>query len=45
LKDQCTKEEEAGGELIPVFEDGKLLVDETLEGTRERLACGVDYPV
>lgn len=37
LKDQCTWEEEAGGELIPVFENGKLLVDQTLAEIRERL--------
>lgn len=45
LRDQVTPEEEAGGELVTVYEDGKLLVDETLEGIRKRLACGVDYPV
>ncbi|HVV05842.1 MAG TPA: nicotinate phosphoribosyltransferase [Puia sp.] len=37
LKDQCTWEEEGKGELRPVFRDGKLLVDETLEGIRGRV--------
>ncbi len=31
LKDQCTKEEEEGGELISVFLDGHLLRDYTFE--------------
>ena len=35
-KDQCTPEEEAGGELITIFEDGKLLQDYYLEDIRER---------
>jgi nicotinamide phosphoribosyltransferase len=37
LKDQCSWEEEAGGELKTVFKDGKLLVDATLGEIRERL--------
>lgn len=38
LKDQCTLEEENGGELIPVFENGKLLKDYTLAEVRENLS-------
>lgn len=38
LKDQCTFEEEQGGELIPVFKDGKLLKDWTLQEVRDNLA-------
>lgn len=37
LKDQCTWEEERGGELKEVFRDGKLLIDQTLGEIRERL--------
>lgn len=37
LKDQCTHEEEAEGELIPIFENGVLLKDYTLQEIRERL--------
>ncbi|HEX9512177.1 MAG TPA: nicotinate phosphoribosyltransferase [Puia sp.] len=37
LKDQCTWEEEAQGELKTVFKDGKLIVDWTLTAIRERL--------
>ena len=37
LKDQCTWEEEAKGELKTVFRDGKLLIDWTLEEVRERV--------
>lgn len=37
LKDQCTWEEEAQGELKTVFKDGKLLVDWKLEEIRERV--------
>lgn len=37
LKDQCSKEEEDGGELRPVFKDGKLLKDWTLSEIRETL--------
>jgi nicotinamide phosphoribosyltransferase len=38
LKDQCTWEEESGGELIPVFQDGKLLIDYSLSEIRNTLA-------
>lgn len=34
LKDECTWEEEAQGELKTVFRDGQLLVDHTLEQVR-----------
>lgn len=37
LKDQCTWEEEAQGELKEVFRDGKLLIDYSLAEIRERL--------
>jgi nicotinamide phosphoribosyltransferase len=37
VKDQCTKVEEQQGELIPVFEDGKLLVEYTLEEIRDTI--------
>jgi nicotinamide phosphoribosyltransferase len=37
LKDQCSWEEEAQGELKPVFRDGKLLIDWTLAEIRERV--------
>ena len=37
LKDQCTPEEEAGGELKEVFRDGKLLVKHTLAEIRARI--------
>lgn len=37
LKDQCTKEEEEGGELEVVFLDGKLTRETTLKETREYL--------
>jgi nicotinamide phosphoribosyltransferase len=37
LKDQCSWEEEAQGELKPVFRDGKLLVDWTLAEIRQRV--------
>jgi nicotinamide phosphoribosyltransferase len=37
LKDECTWEEEAQGELKPVFKDGKLLVDWTLAEIRGRI--------
>lgn len=39
LKDQCTPEEEAGGELKEVFRDGKLLKDFTLSEVRANLAA------
>lgn len=37
LKDQCTPEEEAGGELKTVFLDGKLLIEHNLAQIRERV--------
>jgi nicotinamide phosphoribosyltransferase len=37
LKDQCTWEEEAQGELKTVFKNGALLVDQSLEEIRNRL--------
>lgn len=37
LKDQCTWEEESGGELVPVYENGKLLIDHSLSEIRNRL--------
>ncbi|MFL9482838.1 nicotinate phosphoribosyltransferase [Chitinophagaceae bacterium LWZ2-11] len=37
LKDQCTWEEEAQGELKTVFKDGKLMVDWTLQEIRDRV--------
>lgn len=39
LKDQCTPEEEAGGELKPVFLNGQLLKDWTLAEVRANLAA------
>jgi nicotinamide phosphoribosyltransferase len=38
MKDQCTAEEEAGGALEVVFEDGKLVKEWTLQQVRDRLA-------
>jgi nicotinamide phosphoribosyltransferase len=38
LKDRCTKEEEQEGELIPVFENGVLLKEYTLQEIRNTLA-------
>lgn len=38
LKDQCTPEEEEGGELRTVFLNGKLMKDWTLAEIRERVA-------
>ncbi|RYG04451.1 MAG: nicotinate phosphoribosyltransferase [Chitinophagaceae bacterium] len=37
LKDECTWEEEAKGELKTVFKDGKLVVDLTLDEIRQTL--------
>lgn len=37
LKDQCTPEEEQGGELKTVFENGKLLIDHTFSEIKDRL--------
>jgi nicotinamide phosphoribosyltransferase len=41
LKDQCTWEEEAGGELKTVFKDGKLLVDWSLNDIRNTIKKNV----
>jgi len=41
LKDQCSWEEEAQGELKTVFKDGKLIVDWTLEAIRDRVRKNV----
>lgn len=41
LKDQCTPEEEAGGELKEVFRDGKLLKDYSLAEVRANLAANL----
>jgi len=38
LKDQCTKEEEQGGALRTVFKDSKMIIEETLDMIRQRLA-------
>lgn len=40
LKDQCTWQEEAQGELREVFRDGKLLIDQSLSEIRARLKNG-----
>jgi nicotinamide phosphoribosyltransferase len=37
LKDQCSWEEEAQGELKTVFKDGRILVDRTLAEIRDRI--------
>ncbi len=37
LKDECTWTEEAQGELVTVFKDGKLTVDQSLEEIRNRV--------
>jgi nicotinamide phosphoribosyltransferase len=37
LKDQCTWEEEATGELKTVYLDGQLLVDDSLATIRQRV--------
>ncbi len=37
VRDKVSKIEEAGGELKPVFEDGKLLVDFTLQQVRDNV--------
>jgi dephospho-CoA kinase len=36
LKQQCTKEEEQQGLLIPVFRDGDVLIDEDFVTVRSR---------
>jgi nicotinamide phosphoribosyltransferase len=41
LKNDCTWEEECGGELKTVFRDGKLLVDASLAEIRERLKAQI----
>ncbi len=41
LKDQCTLEEEAGGELKEVFRDGKLLIDQSLTEIRKRVSDSI----
>lgn len=41
LKDECTWEEEAGGELKTVFKDGELLVEWSLQEIRERVKEGI----
>jgi nicotinamide phosphoribosyltransferase len=37
LKDEVSPEEENGGELVTVYENGKLLVDRSLQEIRNRL--------
>lgn len=37
LKDECSVEEEKSGELVTVFEDGKLIIDSSLSEIRDRL--------
>lgn len=37
MKDQCTWEEEAQGELKTIFKDGNLLIDQSLQEIRERI--------
>lgn len=37
LKNECSLEEEQGGELRTVFENGRVLIKETLSGIRARL--------
>ena len=37
LQDQCTKEEEQGGELQIIYENGEFFNQTTLEEIRERL--------
>lgn len=41
LTDQVTDHEEEGGELKLVFEDGNLIIDETLSGIRARIDASV----
>lgn len=41
LKDQCTKEEEQGGELLVIYEDGKFYNITTYEEIRERLNASI----
>lgn len=42
LKDQCSWEEEAQGELKTVFRDGQLVVDWKLADIRERVKSQLD---
>lgn len=44
LKDQCSWEEEAKGELKTVFKDGRLTVDQSLAEIRERLKAQLAQP-
>jgi nicotinamide phosphoribosyltransferase len=37
LADQVTVEQEKAGQLVPVFNNGQLLVDQTLAGIRKRV--------
>lgn len=37
MRDQQTQEQAEGGALVPVFRDGKLLVEQSLAQIRERL--------
>ncbi len=39
--DNVTQEEEKGGVLVPIFRDGKLLVDDSLTTIRERVASAL----
>lgn len=41
LKDQCTREEECGGELKEVFRNGKLLIETSLSEIRQRVISGI----
>lgn len=43
LKDQCSWEEEAGGELKTVFKDGKLTIDQTLAEIRNTIQQHAAY--
>lgn len=44
LHDQQTKEQAAGGALVPVFRDGKLLVEQSLAQIRARLQSSWQCP-
>lgn len=41
LKDQCSPEEEDGGELVTVFEDGKIIKEYSLKEIRRRVGFNV----
>lgn len=43
LRDSVSKDEEKEGELITVYENGKLLVDHTLQQIRDRLTMTLYY--